>query len=41
MYEEILALKQAVSRTGLDENDIEDIFYRNALQVIEGARKNG
>jgi predicted TIM-barrel fold metal-dependent hydrolase len=35
MYEELLAFKRAVERTGLTQKDIEDIFYHNGKALIE------
>jgi predicted TIM-barrel fold metal-dependent hydrolase len=34
MYEEIDAFRRAAARTGLGKDDIEDVFYRNAAQVL-------
>ena len=36
IYEEILAFKRAATKKGLSRQDIEDIFYRNALRLLEG-----
>jgi hypothetical protein len=35
MYEEILAFKRAVERTGLTHGDIRDIFCENGKSLIE------
>jgi hypothetical protein len=34
MYEEIDAFRRAAARTGLGKDDIDDVFYRNAAQVL-------
>ena len=39
-YEELLALKRAAKILGLSKEDIEDIMYNNAVNLIEGARKS-
>ena len=38
-YEELLAFKRAAKTLGLTKQDIEDIMYNNAHDLIEGARK--
>ena len=39
-YEELLALKRAAKTLGLSKEDIEDIMYNNAVNLIEEARKS-
>lgn len=39
-YEELLALKRVVNNLGLTKEDVEDIMYNNAVNLIEGARKS-
>jgi uncharacterized protein len=39
MYEELIAFKKAAEETGLTKNDIEDVFYNNARQIMDGAGK--
>lgn len=39
-YEELLAFKRAAEKLGLSRQDIEDIMYNNAVNLIEGARKS-
>lgn len=39
-YEELLALKRAAKTLNLTRQDIEDIMYNNAAQLIEGARRD-
>ena len=39
-YEELLALKRAAKTLGLSKEDIEDIMYNNAVNLIEGARRD-
>jgi predicted TIM-barrel fold metal-dependent hydrolase len=34
MYEELEAFRRAASTTGLEEKEIEDIFYRNAAELL-------
>ena len=34
MYEELLAFRQATEATGLDDADLEDVFYNNAARVL-------
>jgi uncharacterized protein len=34
MYEEISAFRHAAIATGLSESDIQDVFYNNALQIL-------
>ncbi len=38
LYEELLAFKKSAELTNLTHNDIEDIFYNNAKQIIESAK---
>ena len=40
LYEELLAFKRAAKTLGLSRQDIEDIMYNNAHDLIEGARKS-
>lgn len=37
LYEELLALKKAVEKLGLSKQDVEDIMYNNAVEMIRGA----
>ena len=39
-YEELLALKRACKTLGLGKQDVEDIMYNNAHNLIEGARRD-
>ena len=39
-YEELLAFKRAAKTLGLSREDIEDIMYNNAVNLIEGAKKS-
>ncbi len=39
-YEELLAFKRAAKTLGLTQDDVEDIMYRNAAQLIDGARRD-
>lgn len=39
-YEELLAFKRAAEKLNLSRKDIEDIMYNNAMDLIEGARKD-
>ena len=39
-YEELLSLKRAAKTLGLSKEDIEDIMYNNAVNLIEGARRD-
>lgn len=39
-YEELLAFKRAALSLGLSRQDIEDIMYNNAVNLIEGARRS-
>ena len=39
-YEELLAFKRVAKDLGLTRQDIEDIMYNNAYDLIEGARKS-
>ena len=36
LYEEIDAFRRAAQATGLTPRDIEDVFYGNAVRLIEG-----
>ena len=40
LYEELLAFKRACKTLGLTKQDVEDIMYNNAHDLIEGARKS-
>ncbi len=37
LYEEIDAFRRAAETTGLTEDDIQDVFYRNAFKIGQGA----
>jgi predicted TIM-barrel fold metal-dependent hydrolase len=39
-YEELLAFKRACKTLGLTRQDVEDVMYNNAYNLIEGARKS-
>ena len=39
-YEELLAFKRAAKTLGLTKEDVEDIMYNNAANLVEGARKD-
>ena len=39
-YEELLAFKRAAEKLGLSRQDIEDVMYNNANELIEGARRD-
>ena len=39
-YEELLAFKRAAKTLGLTKEDVEDIMYNNANNLIEGARRD-
>ncbi|MBE6962734.1 MAG: hypothetical protein E7445_09830 [Ruminococcaceae bacterium] len=39
-YEELLAFKRVAQELGLTKQDIEDIMYNNAADLIEGARRD-
>lgn len=39
-YEELLAFKRAAKTLNLSRQDVEDIMYNNAVNLIEGARKS-
>ena len=39
-YEELLAFKRAAQALGLSRQDVEDVMYNNAINLIEGARKS-
>jgi len=39
-YEELLAFKRAAKTLGLSKQDIEDIMYNNAANLVEGARRD-
>ncbi|MBE6963981.1 MAG: amidohydrolase [Ruminococcaceae bacterium] len=39
-YEELLSLKRSCETLGLTREDVEDIMYNNAVNLIEGARKS-
>ena len=40
LYEELLAFKRACAALGLTRQDVEDVMYNNAREMIEGARKS-
>lgn len=40
VYEELLSFKRACQTLGLSKQDVEDIMYNNAMDLIEGARKS-
>ena len=40
LYEELLAFKRACKTLGLTKQDVEDIMFNNAHDLIEGARKS-
>ena len=39
-YEELLAFKRACQTLGLTKQDVEDVMYNNAMNLIEGARRD-
>ena len=39
-YEELLAFKRACQTLGLTKQDVEDVMYNNAMNMIEDARKS-
>ena len=39
-YEELLAFKRACEKLGCTRQDVEDMMYNNAIELIEGARKD-
>lgn len=39
VYEQLKAFRRAAERTGLSASDVEDVFYGNAMRVIETARR--
>jgi len=39
-YEELLAFKRACQTLGLTKQDVEDVMYNNAVNLIEGARRS-
>jgi len=39
-YEELLSFKRVAEKLGLSRQDIEDVMYNNAHDLIEGARKS-
>lgn len=39
-YEELLSFKRACEKLGLTKQDVEDMMYNNAMNLIEGARKD-
>ena len=39
-YEELLAFKRVAEKLNLSRQDIEDIMYNNAMNLIEGARRD-
>ena len=40
IYEELLAFKRVAEKLNLSRQDIEDIMYNNAMELIEGARRD-
>ena len=40
MYEEIRAMKQAVTKLGLGKNSVENMFYNNAANLLETVKGN-
>ena len=40
MYEEILAFKRVAQKLGLTKEDINNVFYQNATNLIDGARRD-
>lgn len=40
MYEELLAFKRAAQKAGLTAADVEDVFYRNAKNLLDNARRD-
>ena len=40
VYEELLSFKRACKTLGLCRQDVEDIMYNNAMELVEGARKS-
>ena len=39
-YEELLSFKRACEKLGMTKEDVEDMMYNNAVNLIEGARKD-
>ena len=39
-YEELLSFKRACKTLGMTKQDVEDMMYNNAVELIEGARKS-
>ena len=39
-YEELLSFKRACEKLGMTKADVEDMMYNNAMNLIEGARKD-
>ena len=39
-YEELLAFKRACEKLGMTKQDVEDMMYNNAVNLIEGARRD-
>jgi len=39
-YEELLAFKRACQTLGMTKQDVEDMMYNNAMNLIEGAKKD-
>ena len=39
-YEELLSLKRVCTKLGLSREDVEDIMYNNAMNLINGAKKD-
>ena len=40
VYEELLSFKRACKTLGVSKQDVEDMMYNNAFELIEGARKS-
>ncbi len=40
IYEQLLALKRAAATLNLSKQDVEDVMYNNAHDLVEGARKS-
>ncbi len=41
LYEQLRALHQAVYGVGLDKSQVEDIFYNNAMRLLEKVKRGG
>jgi len=40
VYEELLPFKRAYQTLGMTKQDVEDMMYNNAMNLIEGAKKD-